>query len=279
MKKNAIKQRVKDGYAKILREGSSCCPSSTCCGSNNAKTISETVGYTQKDLKMVPKGSNLGLGCGNPVALASLKKGETVLDLGSGTGFDAFLAANKVGRTGRVIGIDMTPEMINRAKENARKGNYSNVEFRLGEIEKLPVDNESIDVVISNCVINLSIDKQVVFKEAFRVLKIGGRLMVADLVLLKDLPETIKKSIEAYIGCLAGASMKNKYIEFIKKAGFKNIEILSQDVYPIETMANDTAIKAIMQNTLLEKNNLKKVENSVASIKIYALKKEDKKRR
>lgn len=274
MRKDIIKQKVKEGYAKIARTGASCCPGSSCCGSNNAKTISKTVGYTEKELNMVPEASNLGLGCGNPIALASLKKGETVLDLGSCAGFDAFLAAEKVGKTGRVIGVDMTPEMIKRAKENACKGNYTNVEFRLGEIEKLPVDNESIDVIISNCVINLSIDKQEVFKEAFRVLKPGGRLMVSDLVLLRDLPEAIKKSIEAYIGCLAGATMKNQYIEFIKKAGFKKIEILSQDTYPIEAMANDVTVKAVMDNSSLEKKDIKEIENSVSSIKIYALKKE-----
>ena len=274
MKKDTMKQRVKEGYAKIAQKGSSCCPGSTCCGSSNAKTISKTVGYTDKELSVVPEGSNLGLGCGNPVALASLKKGETVLDLGSGAGFDAFLAAKKVGGTGRVIGVDMTPDMIKRAKENGHKGNYANVEFRLGEIEKLPVDSGSIDIIISNCVINLSMDKQTVFKEAFRVLRPGGRLMVSDLVLLKDLPDSIKKSIEAYIGCLAGASMKDKYIEFIKKAGFKDIKILSQDIYPIEAMANDATIKVVIGNSQLENTDIKKLESSVASIKIYALKKE-----
>ncbi len=277
MRKDTIKQRIKEGYAKIARTSGSCCPGSTCCGSNSAKTMSKTVGYTEKELNAVPEGSNLGLGCGNPVALASLKKGETVLDLGFGAGFDAFLVAKRVGATGRVIGVDMTPDMVKRARENARKGHYTNVEFRLGEIEKLPVDNESIDVIISNCVINLSINKQTVFNEAFRVLKSGGRLMVSDLVLLKNLPEVVKESIEAYIGCLAGASMKDKYIEFIKKAGFKNIKILSQDVYPIEVMANDATIKVIMQNLQLKNIDVKKLENSVVSIKIYAVKKGNKK--
>ena len=272
MKKNTIKQRAKEGYAKIARKGTSCCPGSSCCGSSDAKTISKTVGYTDKELNAVPEGSNLGLGCGNPVALASLKKGETVLDLGSGAGFDAFLAAKKVGSTGRVIGVDMTPDMAKRAKENARKGNYTNVEFRLGEIEKLPVDSGSIDVIISNCVINLSIDKQAVFKEAFRVLKPEGRLMVSDLVLLKELPQAIKESIEAYIGCLAGASMKDKYIEFIKKAGFKDIKILSQDIYPVEAMANDATIQAIIEKAQLKDIDIKNLESSVASIKVYAIK-------
>jgi len=273
MEKDTIKKRVKEGYANIAQKGASCCPGLPCCGSDNAETISKTVGYTEKELNAVPEGSNLGLGCGNPVALASLKKGEVVLDLGSGAGFDAFLAAKRVGSKGVVIGVDMTPDMIKRARENARKGNYTNVEFRLGEIEKLPIESESIDVIISNCVINLSTDKQAVFKEAFRVLKPGGRLMVSDLVLLKHLPQRIMESIEAYIGCLAGASMKNKYIDLIRKAGFKDIEIVSQDVYPIEAMANDATVKTITETIQLKDISVKKIENSIASIKIYASKK------
>lgn len=275
MRKDTIKRKVKEGYAKIAQTGASCCPGSGCCGSNSAGTISKIVGYTEKELNMAPEGSNLGLGCGNPVALASLKKGETVLDLGSGAGFDAFLAAGRVGKRGYVIGVDMTPEMIERAKDNARKGDYSNVEFRLGEIEKLPVDSGSIDVIISNCVVNLSIDKETVFREAFRVLKPGGRIMVSDLVLLKELPKAIKESIEAYIGCLAGAAMKNQYIGFIKKAGFEKIEILSRDAYPIEAMANDVTVKAVMDNGSTEKKDIIGIENSVASIKICAFKKEE----
>ncbi len=277
MKKDKIKKRVKEGYANIAQKGASCCPGSGCCGSGNAKTISKRVGYTDKELNNAPEGSNLGLGCGNPVALASFKKGETVLDLGSGAGFDAFLAAKKVGSSGQVIGVDMTPDMIKRAKENAIKGNYTKVDFRLGEIEKLPVDTGSIDIVISNCVINLSPDKQAMFNEAYRVLKHEGRLMVSDLVLLKELPRAIKESIEAYIGCLAGASMKDKYVDFIKRAGFKDIKIISQDIYPIEAMANDAIIQAIIGKARLKNTDIKKLESSVASIKVYAIKKESKK--
>jgi arsenite methyltransferase len=175
----------------------------------------------------VPEGANLGLGCGNPVALATLKKGETVLDLGSGAGFDAFLSANRVGKTGRVIGVDMTPEMMETACENAKKGGYKNVEFRLGDIESLPVDDNSIDVIISNCVINLSPDKPKVFKEAFRALKPGGRLMVSDIVLLKELPASLKESAEAYVGCVAGASKKDEYLKMIKDAGFKSVKAVN----------------------------------------------------
>ena len=180
------------------------------------------------DLRSVPDGANLGLGCGNPVALASLKGGETVLDLGSGAGFDAFLSANRVGKTGRVIGVDMTPEMLGTARENAKKGGYENIEFRHGEIESLPVDDNSIDVIISNCVINLSPDKPAVFREAFRVLRSGGRLMVSDIVLLKELPASLKESEEAYVACVAGASLKDDYLKMILDAGFKDVRTMNE---------------------------------------------------
>jgi SAM-dependent methyltransferase len=213
MKGKNMKKIVKESYAKIAAMNSSCCAENSCCsGAKLAEVISKKIGYKEEELKTVPEGVNLGLGCGNPVALASLKEGETVLDLGSGAGFDCFLAANKVGKDGRVIGVDMTPEMIEKARENAKKGNYESVEFRVGEIESLPVADNSIDIIISNCVINLSPDESKVFQEAFRVLKPSGRLIVSDIVLLKELPDVIKRSIEAYIGCLSGAMMKNKYL-------------------------------------------------------------------
>lgn len=239
-----IKKRVKEGYGKIAISGTSCCPSSSCCG-NSAEVISKNVGYTEKEITAVPEGSNLGLGCGNPVAIASLKEGETVLDLGSGAGFDAFLAASKVGKSGKVIGVDMTPEMVARAKENARKGKHVNVEFKLGEIENLPADNDSIDVVISNCVINLSPDKEKVFKEAFRVLRPGGRLMISDLVLVKDLSDDIRKSIEAYIGCIAGAVKKEDYIRYLKTAGFADVKVLAETRYLEEDSVASVKIGAI----------------------------------
>jgi ubiquinone/menaquinone biosynthesis C-methylase UbiE len=220
----------------------------------------------------VPEGANLGLGCGNPVAIASLKEGETVLDLGSGAGFDAFLASGRVGEKGRVIGVDMTPEMLQRARQNALKGNYKNVEFRLGEIEHLPVDSNTVDVIISNCVINLSPDKQSVFNEAFRVLKSGGRLMVSDLVLVKELPEAIKESIEAYVGCLAGAVKRDDYLAFIKDAGFKDVKVSSQTSYPIEAMANDATVQAIMEKASLTDADVSDIANSVVSVKIHAVK-------
>jgi len=223
-------------------------------------------------MRTVPDGANLGLGCGNPVALASLKKGDVVLDLGSGAGFDAFLAVKKTGKTGRVIGVDMTPQMVEKAKENARKGKYANVEFRLGEIEALPVEDESVDVIISNCVINLSPDKRVVFKEAFRVLKPGGRLMVSDLVLIRNLPEAIQKSVEAYVGCLAGAIKKDVYLRHIKAAGFSRVNIIQENTYPLEAMSNDVTVQAIRKKTNIRQKDLKNVEQAVASIKVSAVK-------
>lgn len=233
MEKQEIRKVVREQYGNIVKQGSSCCgskslPSQSCC-STDAK--SQSIGYSSEDLKSVPDGANLGLGCGNPVALASLKKGETVLDLGSGAGFDAFLSANRVGKTGKVIGVDMTAEMIEKARENARKDDYKNVEFRLGEIENLPVADNSVDVIISNCVINLSPDKPRVFQEAFRVLKSGGRLMVSDMVLLNKLPKSIKESVEAYVGCIAGASMKEDYLKMIEEAGFKSVTVANGEEF------------------------------------------------
>lgn len=183
-------------------------------------------------VRSIPEGA-CSFGCGNPVAIASLREGEVVLDLGSGVGFDCFLAAKKVGEKGGVIGVDMTPEMIDKARENARKGNYRNVEFRLGEIENLPVVDGSVDAVISNCVINLSPNKERVFEEAFRVLKPGGRLIVSDIVLLKELSEALKKSEEAYINCVSGAVRKEEYIKLIEEAGFKRLKWLGKTLFQL----------------------------------------------
>jgi len=274
MRKKEIKKVVREGYAKIAKQDSSCCGSVTsCCGSTDlAQDIGKSIGYTEEELTSVPEGANLGLGCGNPVALASLKEGETVLDLGSGAGFDCFLAADKVGKKGRVIGVDMTPEMIEKARENARKGNYGNVEFRLGEIENLPVADNSVDAAISNCVINLAPDKRRVFTESFRVLKPGGRLMISDIVLLKELPDFIKNSIEAYIGCLSGAMMRDEYMEAIKAAGFQEVRIIEATSFPIECMANDPTAKAIIENLKIPLEKVEEVASSVISIKVYGVK-------
>jgi len=221
-----IKEEIRNKYGTIARTSGSCCGPASSCGSSPASDASKKVGYSDDEISAAPDGANLGLGCGNPVAIASLRQGETVLDLGSGGGFDAFLAAKKVGPAGRVIGVDMTPEMIERARANAKRGGYSNVEFRLGEIENLPVDDNSVDVIISNCVINLAPDKGRVFAEALRVLKPGGRFMVSDTVMIRPLPETIQKSVAAYVGCISGALMKEEYLSMLRAAGFAKAEIV-----------------------------------------------------
>jgi ubiquinone/menaquinone biosynthesis C-methylase UbiE len=274
MKETEIKKAVREGYAQVARQSGSCCASkSTCCGgASMAETVSRSIGYSEEELGSVPEGANLGLGCGNPVALASLKKGETVLDLGAGAGFDCFLAADKVGKKGKVIGVDMTPEMVEKARENARKGGYKNVEFRLGEIENLPVADSSVDVVISNCVINLSPDKKRVFQEAFRALKPGGRLMVSDIVLLKELPDFIKNSVQAYVGCLSGAIMKDAYLKTMKAAGFRRVKVLEESVFPIECMANDPTAHALARDAGTSLDKVKDAIGSVLSAKVSGVK-------
>jgi len=274
MDKEEIKKVVREGYGKIAKQDSSCCaPAKSCCGSTDlAQDMSKKIGYTEEELKAVPEGANLGLGCGNPIALASLKQGEVVLDLGSGAGFDCFLAANQVGKTGKVIGVDMTAEMVEKATENARKGNFDNVEFRLGEIENLPVGDNQVDIIISNCVINLSPNKKRVFQEAFRTLRSGGRLMVSDIVLLKELPEEIKNSVAAYVGCIAGATTKKEYLEAIQAAGFGETEILGEAAFPAEFLTNDPTAREIAKNLKLSPEKANDLANSVVSIKVSAVK-------
>ncbi|MFC2045759.1 arsenite methyltransferase [Chloroflexota bacterium] len=274
MKETEVKRVVREGYAKIAKQSAPCCNTGNLpCGSTNlAEEISKNIGYSDEELKVVPEGANLGLGCGNPVAIASLKEGDTVLDLGSGAGFDCFLAAGKVGQKGKVIGVDMTPEMIEKARENAEKGDYKNVEFRLGEIENLPVADNFVDVVISNCVINLSPDKGRVFAEALRVLKPGGGLMVSDVVLLKPIPDVIRNSIEAYVGCISGAAMKNEYLETIIATGFQEVKILDEQLFPVDYMANDPTAQAIIQESGIPLEEIKEMANSIISIKMHALK-------
>lgn len=271
MKQEDVKNFVRARYGKIAIQQSSCCPSSSSCcsGDNNAKIVSKNIGYSDEELATVPEGANLGLGCGNPLALASLKPGETVIDLGSGAGFDCFLAAQKVGDSGKVIGVDMTAEMLEKARENARKGNYTNVEFRLGEIEHLPVADNFADILISNCVINLSPDKAQVFWEAFRVLKPGGRLMISDIVLLIELPAPIQQSVEAYTGCLAGALLKDDYLGKIKAAGFQDIEVVDDNVFPIDLLISDTDFAALKSTGSIDINEL---EQSIRSLKVGAVK-------
>jgi arsenite methyltransferase len=271
LKEQYLKDAVKESYARVAEQSSSCC-SSSCCGTTKPKEIAKKIGYTDEEMQAVPLGSNLGLGCGNPIAFASLREGETVLDLGSGAGFDCFLAANIVGPKGKVIGVDMTAEMVTRAKENARAGGYENIEFRLGEIESLPVRDNSVDIIISNCVINLVPSKERAFKEAFRVLKPGGRLMVSDIVLLKKLPDFVNESIEAYVGCVSGALMKNKYFDAIKSAGFEDVTLIEESVFPLDCMTNDPTGQAILKSLKGSTEEIKKIEGTISSIKVRGVK-------
>ncbi len=220
MESKEVKKSVRDSYTKVAKRSSSCCGEES-----KSVDVSKALGYSLDELSSIPDEANMGLGCGNPTAIASLKEGEVVLDLGSGGGLDCFLASQKVGDTGKVIGVDMTPDMIDLARDNAEKNSFTNVEFRLGEIENLPAADNSIDVIISNCVINLSPEKQRVFNEAFRVLKQGGRMIISDIVLLKPLSEAIRNNKKLLAACVSGAELKNKYLEMIENAGFEDIQV------------------------------------------------------
>jgi arsenite methyltransferase len=244
-KNQEIKKTVKKAYSKVATNSNSCCCSCG-CGSNDQQTIkkiSKNIGYSEEEVNAVPD-ANLGLGCGNPTAFSSIKEGDAVLDLGSGAGFDCFLASKKVGKTGKVIGVDMTEEMIAKARLIAKKNGYSNVEFRLGDIEKLPVDDNSVNVIISNCVINLSPDKAQVFKEAYRVLKNGGKMYVSDIVLLGKLTEEQLKDEDLLTGCVAGALQKDDYLKKLKQAGF-NVNIIAEDKDISKTQYNELPIESI----------------------------------
>jgi len=248
--KEQIRESVRENYGKIARDGgvssetsekSSCCGSfeiatdtskqPSCCGSTDisANNISAVMGYSKEDIGSVPEGANMGLGCGNPVALASLKPGETVVDLGSGGGFDCFLAAKEVGESGKVIGVDMTPDMVGKARKNAKKMGANNIEFRLGEIEHLPVADNNADIIMSNCVINLSPDKASVYRDAYRVLKPGGRLAISDIVATAQLPDEIKKNLELVSACVGGAATIDETEDMLKQCGFQDIKITKKD--------------------------------------------------
>lgn len=231
-----IRQNVRNSYAEVAQAndaGVSCGVESSCCGVASETEVnainSVRLGYSEEDVSSVPEGADMGLGCGNPRAIASLQPGEVVLDLGSGGGFDAFLAVKEVGETGKVIGVDMTPTMISKARANAEQAGHANVEFRLGEIEYLPVADESVDIIISNCVINLSPEKPRVFKEAMRVLKRGGRLAISDVVASMALPQEIKNDLALYSGCMAGASVIDELEDMLTAAGFEAIRIVPKD--------------------------------------------------
>jgi ubiquinone/menaquinone biosynthesis C-methylase UbiE len=262
VREEKVKKLVREGYAKVAKRQS-------CCG---GVETSEKIGYTKEELKSVPEGAVLGLGCGNPVALASLKEGETVVDLGSGGGLDCFIASKKVGEKGNVIGVDMTPEMVDKARENLRKGKQKNVEFRLGEIENLPVADNTADIIISNCVINLSPDKKRVFEEAFRVLKPGGRMMISDIVLLKELPEAIKRNAEAYISCVSGAIKKDRYIRLIENAGFQKVKVVEEAHFAIDEILSDPDARAVMKENKIATEDAKGFFDKIASIRVSGTK-------
>ncbi len=270
----AVRASVREHYARIARQpDESCCaPQPSCgCGSRGAAEMGKLIGYTKEDLAAVPEMANLGLGCGNPVAIASLKEGETVLDLGSGGGIDCFLAADRVGPKGKVIGVDMTPEMLRRARRNAKEGGYRNVVFKRGEIEDLPLPARSVDAVISNCVINLSPDKPRVFKEAFRVLRPGGRLMVSDIVLLRRLPQRLLDDAAAYSACISGAALKGAYIQMIRDAGFERVKVTGQRDYPVEFLIDDAGtIQTFLEDTGLSVEELKRAGKSIVSVSVIA---------
>ncbi len=275
MEDKRIREAVKESYAKTVKQGCSCCGCSQKGDYTDPEFIQsagKAIGYSDSELKSIPEGANLGLGCGNPVAFGVIKEGDVVLDLGSGAGVDCFLASNIVGERGRVIGVDMTPEMVERAKANAGNNGYRNVDFRLGEIENLPVESASVDVIISNCVINLSTDKPAVFREAWRVLKPGGTLMVSDIVLLEDLPDYLKGSVEAYAGCIAGAVRKDEYLDAIKNAGFEEISVVGESNYPAELIAEQPFLKELAVNMNIPMSELQRIGRTVVSLKVSAKK-------
>ena len=233
MKEKEIKEFVKERYSKIVTKEESTC---ACCnGSGNlleeAQKQAKAMGYSEEEIHSIPEEAVYGLGCGNPTSLAEINYGETVLDLGSGGGIDVFLASQKVGDKGKVIGVDMTPKMVEKAEKNAKNGGYNNVEFKLGEIEKLPLEDGSVDVIISNCVINLTPNKSKAYSEAFRVLKVEGRILVSDLVTEGFIPEGIRKSFQAWSECIAGAMEKEEYLDIIRNAGFNNVEVIEEHFF------------------------------------------------
>ncbi len=277
MDTNSVKQSVIDGYGKLAKatKNKPLAKLFSCCDvTKNAQDVGTAIGYTKVDLDSVPENSNLGVGCGNPSALANIEQGQTVVDLGSGAGFDAFIIAPIVSESGKVIGIDLSEDMLDLAKRNASKGNYSHVEFIKGDIEDIPLPNAIADHVISNCVINLSLNKDKVYQEAFRVLKPGGRISISDIVLEKDLPDFIKNSLTGHIACVSGAEKLEDYIKYIEEAGFTDIEIISKSAFPLELMLADPQISNLADelNFNVNSDEAKEIASRVASVSITAVK-------
>lgn len=276
----SIHKTVREAYAARVESGGCGCG----CGSRPEAPSSEShknaalrMGYKAEEVEGVPEGANLGLGCGAPLQHGRPQEGETVLDLGSGAGFDAFLSARLVGPEGRVIGVDMTPEMVAKARENAAKAQVENVEFRQGYIEDLPVDSDSVDLVISNCVINLSPDKRAVFNETFRVLRPGGRIAVSDIVLTTQLPQAIANSLAAYVGCVAGASLLDDYLSMLKDSGFEQVEVVESRPAVDALPEDDPVVKGVLEKfeaaSVAELTPiLRNIAETVRSAKVTAIK-------
>lgn len=268
---DTTRERVRERYAEAAKTRTGCgCDS----GAGTALDLQSTsIGYTADQLEAIPADADLGLGCGNPTAIAGIRSGETVVDLGSGGGIDCFLAATAVGPDGRVIGIDMTDEMLELARRNAQQGGFTNVEFRKGYIEDLPIENETADLVISNCVINLSTDKKRVFREIHRVLKPNGRMMVSDIVVGEELPDEIRESMAAYVGCIAGALVREDYLNVIRDAGFEEPEILSDSSYGSLLAGDDESAQQVAAALGVDVETVKRWAPVVRSIKVKAIRK------
>jgi arsenite methyltransferase len=273
-----IKEAVRDRYTGHAADATSCCSTSatragaaSCCGSSGA-SVSEKLGYKADDLAGIPEGADLGLGCGNPLAMLELEEGETIVDLGSGAGIDCFLAAKRVGPTGLVIGVDMTPEMISRARRNAQGSGLGNVEFRLGEIEHLPVEDGTVDAIISNCVVNLVPNKRQVFADAFRVLKPGGRMSLSDIVLLGEVPFPLRDSVEAYVSCLSGAILRDEYLKLIEEAGFTDVAVTESRSFTIGDVVAHDLVQEFVQQTGATMDELQAAAALFQSVRVSAKK-------
>ena len=277
MDTKSVKEAVVESYGKLAASTKNGLFSQlfSCCDSkDHTKQVGKAIGYSDEALNAVPEGSNLGVGCGNPSALSKIKEGDTVIDLGSGAGFDAFIVSPLVGESGKVIGIDLSDEMLDLAETNAKKGNYTNIAFVKGDIEQLPLEGNIADHGISNCVINLSQNKGDVYKEAYRVLKKGGELSISDIVLEKELPDFIKSSLAAHIACVSGAEKLEDYLKYVKEAGFKEIKIESQGEFPLELMLADPQVKILAQEMSLhlKSDEAKELASRVKSISLTARK-------
>ncbi len=263
-----LREMVKQGYTEVVTRATSCCGPAPV----DADEVGRKIGYSADELEAVPDGANLGVGCGNPTAIDTLKAGETVVDLGSGAGMDAFLAARQVGPTGNVIGVDMTDAMLEKARENASKAGATNVEFRKGNIEALPIEDESVDAIISNCVINLSPEKDKVFREAYRVLRPGGRVMVSDVVLDRELPAEVLQSVDAYVGCVGGASLRSVYLQTIEDAGFSEVRVDGERNFGSVLSLDDPMVAEAVERLGATAEEARDFLSAVTSLQVFARK-------